>query len=58
MVWLFSEGARWRTGMKLTEGNNVALTKFAILDRGYTGHGAERKETARWAVLVKEPEGA
>jgi hypothetical protein len=44
--------------MKLTDGNNVALTKFVVLDRGYTGHGAERKETARWAVLVKEPEGA
>ncbi|NKI25385.1 hypothetical protein HCG49_02285 [Arenibacter sp. 6A1] len=24
--------------IKLTDGNNVALTKFAILDRGYTGH--------------------
>jgi hypothetical protein len=51
-------GARWCAGGKLIDGNNVALTKFAVLDRGYTGHGAERKETARWAVLVKEPEGA
>lgn len=28
----------WGNIVKLTDGNNVALTKFAILDRGYTGH--------------------
>ncbi|QED38948.1 hypothetical protein FK178_15020 [Antarcticibacterium arcticum] len=28
----------WGNIVKLTDGNNVALTKFAILDMGYTGH--------------------
>lgn len=28
----------WGNIVKLTDGNNVALTKFVILDRGYTGH--------------------
>jgi RHS repeat-associated protein len=28
----------WGNIIKLTDGNNVALTKFAVLDRGYTGH--------------------
>ena len=28
----------WGNIVKLTDGNNIALTKFAILDRGYTGH--------------------
>ncbi|MBJ7880435.1 RHS repeat-associated core domain-containing protein [Gelidibacter salicanalis] len=38
-VWLFSDGARRRAReLKLTDGNNVALTKFGVFDRGYTGH--------------------
>jgi len=28
----------WGNIVKLTDGNNVALTKFIVLDRGYTGH--------------------
>lgn len=28
----------WGNLVKLTDGNNVALTKFAVFDRGYTGH--------------------
>lgn len=28
----------WGQPVKLTDGNNVALTKFGVLDRGYTGH--------------------
>ncbi|WP_150452450.1 FG-GAP-like repeat-containing protein, partial [Arenibacter lacus] len=28
----------WGNIVKLTDGNNAALTKFAVLDRGYTGH--------------------
>jgi RHS repeat-associated protein len=28
----------WGNIVKLTDGNNVALTKFVFLDRGYTGH--------------------
>tara|TARA_R110000868_G_scaffold96080_2_gene264276 strand:- start:2700 stop:9167 length:6468 start_codon:yes stop_codon:yes gene_type:complete len=28
----------WGNIVKLTDGNNVALTKFKIFDRGYTGH--------------------
>ncbi|WP_052188211.1 FG-GAP-like repeat-containing protein [Cellulophaga sp. Hel_I_12] len=28
----------WGNLVKLTDGNNMALTKFAIFDRGYTGH--------------------
>ena len=28
----------WGNIVKLTDGNNAALTKFIVLDRGYTGH--------------------
>lgn len=28
----------WGNLIKLTDGNNIALTKFAVFDRGYTGH--------------------
>lgn len=28
----------WGNIVKLTDGNNVALTKFGVFDRGYTGH--------------------